>query len=95
MNLLARNAGHAAYQKATALYEGQAKARLMNLQASADEYSGQLEMEDAKRTRQAANFAATGTLMKTGASLYSIYAGDGPKKIEKFDTPDSDFEWVE
>jgi hypothetical protein len=81
VNLIARNAGEFAYRKAVALYQGEDKARLMNMQASAKEYEGKNTMVNSALVGGANVFRAGTTLMQgeaRGASMLSRFGGDGP-----------------
>lgn len=78
VNLMARVAGEGAYRQAVALYQGNDKARTLNMQADATEYSGQVALENAKATRTASGIGAVTSLLKGGTSLYSKYSGGGP-----------------
>lgn len=78
INLIARTAGEGAYRRAVALYEGKSKAKALNAQADALEYGGSLAAERGSEEQSAANIGAFTTLVKSGASLYSKYGGDGP-----------------
>ncbi len=78
INLIAKTAGEGAYRKSVALYEGNAKAQALNNQADATEYGGSLAASNADKSQSAYNLAATTTLVKGAASLYSKYASGGP-----------------
>lgn len=78
VNAFAQLAGEGAYRRAVALYEGDEKARALNDQADATEYSGQLGLYAGQQSQSASNFAAVGSLVQGGASLYSKYASSQP-----------------
>jgi hypothetical protein len=78
VNLMARNAGLGAYQKAIALYSGDSAARDMHMRADATRYGGQLSMLDGQSAQRAGMLSAGAGLLKGGASLYSKYAQPAP-----------------
>jgi hypothetical protein len=78
VNLLARNAGVGAYQKAIALYQGDTAARDMQLREEATRYGGELSMYDGQTAQRAGMMAAGASLLKDGSSLYSKYATPPP-----------------
>jgi hypothetical protein len=79
INMIARTAGEAAYRQSIALYQGQDKARALNLQADATEYAGSRAEQAGRETKSASDIGVLSTLIKGGSSLYSKYAGGGPK----------------
>lgn len=81
VNLIARNAGEFAYRKAVALYQGEDKARLLEMQADAKEIEG----ENAERNSMLAGatkmFGAATSILKGTArdgSLLQRFGGGGP-----------------
>lgn len=97
VKLIARNKGEMAYRKQLALYEGDDKARMLNLQADATEYSGKSEQINKVIGGVADIYSAKSTLMKGKAremsirqragemSLYERFGGDGPQSAERPD----------
>jgi hypothetical protein len=84
VNLIARNAGEMAYRKSVALYEGDDKARMMNLQADATEYSGKQAQANGIMAGVGSVYNARTTLMKGQARESSIlqrFGGGGPKSV--------------
>ena len=81
VNLIARNAGEFAYRKAVDLYQGDDKARLMNLQADAKEFEGANTKANSNQVAGSQLFKAGTTLLgsaaKTG-SMYLKYGAGGP-----------------
>ena len=81
VNIMARNAGEGAYRKALALYQGDDRARLMNMQADAKEFEGQNikanSNEVATSQLLAAGTAGIMGMAQTGG-LYSRFGRGGP-----------------
>jgi hypothetical protein len=81
VNLIARNASEGAYRKAIALYQGDDRARAMNLSADAKEYEGAMAKDNSNSEANLSAFKAASTLMKgytKDASLLQRFGGDGP-----------------
>lgn len=66
INLMAQIAGEGAYRSNVARYEGESKARGMNLQASGLEFSG-------RQAVKGANLAAASTLLSGASGAYGMY----------------------
>jgi hypothetical protein len=81
MNLIARTQGETAYRQQVALYGGEARAREMNIQASAQEWSGAEELRVAQRASGASMLSAGATLAQGGVSLFEKYGRGGPGGI--------------
>lgn len=81
VNLIAQTAAEGAYRQQVALYEGDARARQLRLQATAKEFEGASEEASAKRTGRGQMFGAATTLLKGYArdSMLARYGGDGPR----------------
>lgn len=82
VNIMARTASEGAYRQAAALYQGNARARLDQLQANAKEYEGKNTALNSAMVGGAQFFGAGTTLLKgaaKGASLYERFGGGGPK----------------
>ena len=82
VNLISRNAGEFAYRKAVALYGGDERARLMNMQADAIEYEGANSRANSTLVAGSQLFQAGSTIMKGAArdaSLYQRFGGGGPR----------------
>ena len=77
INLLARNAGEMAYASSVALYEGEDRARTLNENAKATEYSGAQALKAGLDRQKAAMTGAFGDLLKGGGSLYTAFGGGG------------------
>lgn len=94
VNLIARNAGEFAYRKAVALYQGDDRARLMNMQADAKEYEGK-NVEANSAMVAGAQFLQGGTsLMRgaaKGASLFQRFGGGGPRVSGSLATDTTDY----
>lgn len=80
VRLISQTKGEAAYRASVALYEGEAKARTMRLQALAGNLSGDWALENGLRVQQQYDLAATGELIKGAGSLYARYGMNGPGK---------------
>lgn len=78
VNLIAKGKGEATYKANVALYQGEAKARQLRLQALGGNLSGSLAMENGLRTDEQYNIAGAGAALKGGASLYARYGMNGP-----------------
>ncbi len=76
-------AGEGEYRSSTALYQGEEKARVLNMQAQArrDEGAGAAEMGQSRA--DAYRMAGIGSLATGAASLYTKYGMGGPKKALK------------
>lgn len=81
VNLIARDKARGAYLQATALYQGDERARMMNMEAAAKEYEGK-ETERNSMMVGAAQAARGGANSLFGdakmASLYQRFGGGGP-----------------
>lgn len=87
VGLIARNAGEFAYRKAVALYQGNDRARLDNLQADAKEYEGSNINANSEKVAQSQMFAAGTSLLRGAArdsSLLQRFGGGGPKTSTPF-----------
>jgi hypothetical protein len=74
LNIIGQAMARRSYNMQAALYGGDEKARLMNMQATAKRYDAALGMDDAKQGRDSYRFAALGALAEGGArSLYQKY----------------------
>ncbi len=82
VKLLADTKGEAFYRASVALYEGEAEARQLRLEAQARRLEGSESIVEGLRQQQYAGIAAAGTLFKGGASLYAKYGIPGPGKGE-------------
>ena len=83
VNLLSRNAGEGAYRAAVALYDGESRARSLNMQAASKIYEGQLASDAAGQKAKGYEIGGVSKLFGTGASLFANYAkvgGDGPNR---------------
>lgn len=78
INLMAKNSGLGAYQRAVALYEGDSAARDMKMRAEATRFGGQLSAYDGQNAKNAGMMAADASLLKEAASMYSKYAQPAP-----------------
>jgi len=81
VNIIARTASEGAYRRAVALYQGDDRARAMNLQADAKQYEGGSVLANSAMVAGAQAFGATTSLLKgsaRGASLYQRFGGGGP-----------------
>lgn len=74
VNLIARNAGEMAYRKSVALYQGDEKARLMNLQATAKEFEGENIAHNSSQVAAANIFGAGTSLLRGEARDQSLYS---------------------
>jgi hypothetical protein len=78
VRILANARGAGTYRANVALYEGEAKARILRLDAAAGRVSGwDAQAEGADRAKGYA-LQSMGNTFRTGASLYAKYGGDGP-----------------
>jgi pyruvate/2-oxoglutarate dehydrogenase complex dihydrolipoamide acyltransferase (E2) component len=79
VDVIARLSGETALRKATALYDGEEKARVMRMQAQAQRFEGAAAEETGQAQQGAYQTAAIGSLFKGGASLFTNYANGGFK----------------
>lgn len=92
VNIMARTAGEGAYRRATALYQGNDKARLMNMQADAKDYEGKTTLLNSELVAGSQVFNAGTSFLKgeaRGASLYQRFGGGGPKVSSAPGVPDT------
>lgn len=80
VRLLSRQAGEGAYRSAVALYKGEERARQLRMQASAKLYEGDLAAESANTRADSYKTAAAGSLLNSGATLFSRYGMGGAGK---------------
>lgn len=81
IDLIARNAGEFAYRKSVALYQGNDRARLLNMQADAKEYEGKIIERNANQVATAQGIKGATSLLagyERDASLAKKYGGGGP-----------------
>lgn len=78
VNLIAKGKGEATYKANVALYQGEAKARQLRLQALSGNLSGDWALANGLRTEEQYDIAALGSTLKGGASLYARYGMNGP-----------------
>lgn len=81
INVMARIAAQGAYQKASALYTSEDKARLLNTEASAKDYEGKVTNRNAELVGGAQLFGGATSLLNAkarGMSLYQRFSGGGP-----------------
>lgn len=71
--------GRGTYNQAVALYQGEEKARQMNLSADAKTYEGAIAEQGGEQRAAAYRMGALGGLATGGASLYGKYGMGGPK----------------
>lgn len=76
VNLVARLKGEGAYRAAAQLYEGESRARLMKIGATAKRYEGAQGVVEAARGQKVANNMAFLNLMAGGGTLASKYGGN-------------------
>lgn len=77
-NVIANLDAEGAYRAMVALYEGEDKARQLNMAASAKRYDGELAAKAGKQRQAAYSVAALGSMATGGASLYMKYGRGGP-----------------
>ena len=81
VNLIARDAGQGAYEKAVALYQGTDRARLFDSEASAKDYEGKVTQLNSEEVAGAQSVLGASNLLRSqakGASLYAKYGAGGP-----------------
>lgn len=78
VHLLSLTRGEGAYQANVALYEGEAKARQLRLDAAASRVYGADAYQAGVSAERGARFAGLGALAKGGASLFAKYGMNGP-----------------
>lgn len=81
VNIIARDAGQGAYEKAVALYGGADKARYLQEQASAKEFQGREELINSGEVALGQGASGVASILRSqarGSSLYSRFAGNGP-----------------
>lgn len=81
ITLMARNAAEGAYKKQVALYQGEDRARALDLSADAKEFEGKSVMANSIGVGASQFFGAGTTLLKGAAkdaSLFQRFGGGGP-----------------
>lgn len=78
VNLISRTKGEATYRSSVALYQGEAKARQLRIQAAAGNLSGSWALDTGLRTAEQYNIAGVGGGLKEAGSLYAKYGMNGP-----------------
>lgn len=78
VRLVSNAAGEASYRAQVALYDGEAKARQLKLDAAASRVSGANAQLTGASRGMGIMLAATGSAARTGASLYAKYGMNGP-----------------
>jgi hypothetical protein len=78
VRVLANVKGESAYRANVALYEGEARARQLRLDAAAGRVSGAYAKEEGLARQRSYQLAAVGSAFSSGASLYTRYGMNGP-----------------
>lgn len=81
VNLISRNASEFAYRKAVALYQGDDRARSLEMSADAKEYEGKVAKNNATKGALMQGFGASTSLLKGMAresSMLQRFGGGGP-----------------
>lgn len=73
LNIMAGAMAQKSYNMQAALYGGDEKARLFNMQAAGKQYDAARGMDDAKAAKKSYTLAAFGTAAEGGASLFKKY----------------------
>lgn len=79
VRVIANARGEGAVRAATALYEGQAKARQLRAEAAMGRLSGEEAALSGRSNEAAYGIQAAGSVAREGLSLYSKYGMNGPK----------------
>lgn len=94
VNMLARIAGEGVYRANVALYGGEERARLLNMQAAAADYEGKTGRIMGNQIAKAANIQAVSAGMSGATSLYEKYnampKNTGPTIKSGFEGYDAD-----
>jgi len=80
MDIISKLAGEGAYRAMSALYEGDEKARKLNLAAKGARYEGELLNQAGQARKSAFQINATTAGVKGAASLFAKYGGGGPSE---------------
>lgn len=78
VNLIGDIAGQGAYRAGVALYQGEEKARQLNMGASADRYSGEVALETGRNKASAARIQGITGALGSASSLFGKYGAGGP-----------------
>lgn len=73
LNIMAGAMAQKSYNMQAALYGGEEKARLFEMQAKGKQYDAALTMQDAKAAKRSYTLAAVGMAAEGGASLFKKY----------------------
>jgi hypothetical protein len=106
LNIMAGAMAQKSYNMQAALYGGEEKARLFEMQAKGKQYDAALGMADARSARGAYRLAAVGTLAEGGASLFKKYwpqdqapmvvpEAERPQVVGDFNTYGPDVDWTQ
>lgn len=106
LNIIAGAMAQKAYNVQSAIYGGNEKARLFEMQAKGKQYDASLAMSDAKSARSSYRLAAVGTLAEGGASLFKKYwpkdvapavvpQSERPQIVGDFNTYGADVDWTQ
>lgn len=79
IRVIANARGEGAVRAATALYEGQARARQLRTEAAMGRLSGAEAALEGAAAKEGYAYAQMGAIAKEGASLYAKYGMNGPK----------------
>jgi len=79
VRVIANARGEGAVRAATALYEGQARARAMRADAALDRLQGAEALFSGAATQQGYALSQLGALSREGMSLYAKYGMNGPR----------------
>lgn len=78
VRLLARGEAEGAYRAQVSLYEGEARARQLRMEAAAARYSGESAAAEGRSRATGLALGGLGTGLRGAASLYAKYGGKGP-----------------
>jgi hypothetical protein len=84
VNLLANIKGEAVYRANIALYEGEAQARRLRLEAAAGRLSGSYAQIEGARAEQGYAIGAAGTVFRGGAAVYSMLRRDRASLYDRY-----------
>lgn len=85
VNIMARTAAEGAYRSATALYNGEDRARYLNLQADAKDYEGEILRNQSESAGKSQAVAGAASLLRgtvRDASLFQRFGGGGPATLD-------------
>jgi len=81
LNLIGDIAGQGSYRAAVALYQGEDKARQLNMGAAAKRYEGEVALETGRNKARAYQIQGITGALSSASTMFGKYGGGGPQAI--------------